>query len=64
METYTCTVHQKEHTGLKRESFDKDYYDALLLSSMDVAYKLYREVIHGCHCPENYKALDKILNEK
>jgi hypothetical protein len=62
METYTCPVHEKEHKGVKRSSFDKEYYDALLLSTMDVAYKLYREVIHGCHCPENYIALDKILD--
>jgi hypothetical protein len=63
METYICPLHKKEHKGVKREDFDNKLYDALLISPMDIAYKLYKEVKHGCHCPENYASLDKILKE-
>lgn len=58
---YTCTVHKTDHTGQKRETFEKELFDALLNASMSESFRLYKEVNHGCHCPTNYKAFDTIL---
>ncbi len=60
---YECPLHKTTHEGLLRDTFEKEHFDALLLTSMDFSYKLYREVKHGCHCPSNYAALDRILKE-
>ena len=63
MDKYECPVHKKQHDGVKRESFEKELFDALLETSMEFSYRLYRDVKHSCHCPENYAAFDKILQE-
>ncbi len=60
---YECPVHKTTHEGIMRDTFDKDLFDALLLTSMEYSYRLYRHVVHGCHCPSNYAAFDKILQE-
>ena len=59
--SYTCPVHKTEHTGQKRETFEKELFDALLNATMSESFRLYKEVQHGCHCPTNYKAFDIIL---
>jgi hypothetical protein len=61
--SYECAVHKKQHAGVKRDTFEKELFDALLLTSMEYSYRLYKDVKHGCHCPENYAAFDKILQE-
>ena len=63
MSEYECPVHKKQHIGVKRDTFEKELFDALLLTSMEFSYRLYKDVKHGCHCPENYAAFDKILKE-
>ena len=60
-ETYSCPVHKLEHQGQKRETFEKELFDALLNASMVESFRLYKEVKHGCHCPTYYNALDTIL---
>jgi hypothetical protein len=62
-QTYECPVHKIEQSGVKRETFEKELFDALLLTSMETSYRLYRDVKHGCHCPQNYSAFDKIVQE-
>lgn len=59
--TYICPSHKIEHPGQKRDSFETDLFNALLNASMSESFRLYKEVKHGCHCPENYKAFDSIL---
>ena len=61
LSSYTCTVHKTEHEGSKRETFEKELFDALLNATMSESFRLYKEVKHGCHCPTNYKAFDTIL---
>jgi hypothetical protein len=58
---YECPVHKTQHTGVKRDSFEKELFDALLMTSMEFSYRLYKDVKHGCHCPENYAAFDVIV---
>lgn len=61
--TYECPIHKLPYPGVKRDTFEKDLFDALLLATMETAYRLYRDVKHGCHCPSNYRAFDLILEE-
>jgi hypothetical protein len=63
MEKYTCPVHKVEQEGKKRETFEKELFEALLEASMEFSYRLYRDVKHGCHCPTNYKSFDTILQD-
>lgn len=62
-ESYECPIHKTAQQGPKRETFADELFEALLLYPMDVTYKLYKRVKHGCHCTENYKAFDAILLE-
>ena len=59
--TYECPVHKKQHIGTKRESFEADLFNALLNVSMEFSYRLYKDVKHSCHCPDNYTAFDAIV---
>jgi hypothetical protein len=59
--TYECPIHKTTHQGVKRDTFEKELFDSLLMATMETAYRLYRDVKHGCHCPSNYKAFDTIL---
>lgn len=59
--TYECPVHKKQYKGKKRESFEADLFNALLNVSMEFSYRLYKDVKHSCHCPENYAAFDTVL---
>jgi hypothetical protein len=61
--TYTCPHHKVEHTGQKRETFQKEFYDALMWVDMMTSMRLYKDVKVSCHCPENYDAFDTILKE-
>ncbi len=59
-QTYECPLHKTIHNGLKRETFEKDLFQALLNASMKLSYQLYKQVKYGCHCPENYTAFDSV----
>jgi hypothetical protein len=58
--TYECPIHKITHIGIKRETFEKDHFEALLNASMKDSYQLYKQVKHGCHCPSNYAAFDSL----
>ncbi len=60
--TYECPIHKITHIGIKRETFEKDHFEALLNASMKDSYQLYKQVKHGCHCPSNYAAFDSLVN--
>lgn len=62
-QTYECKVHSIEHTGSKRETFDEKLFETILNASMEFSYRLYRDVKHGCHCPENYAIFDALIKE-
>ncbi len=57
---YECPVHKITHIGYKRESFEKEHFQALLNTTMKLSYQIYKQVKHGCHCPSNYAAFDSL----
>ena len=59
---YECQLHAKTHEGAKRETFNDEFYAAVLnATDMHTSMRIYKEVKFNCHCPENYAALDAIL---
>ena len=60
-QTYECPRHKIQHYGYYRPNFDKELYDFIVNSPMDLTYRLYREIIHNCHCPFNYEKYDAII---
>jgi hypothetical protein len=63
MSEYECTVHKKTYTGEHRADFNRQFYDAILSASMHISMMFYKEVKFNCHCPENYKKFDEILQQ-
>ena len=60
---YECLIHKIQYKTVKRDTFEKEVFNALLEVSFQFSYRLYRDVKHGCHCPQNYAAFDRILEE-
>jgi hypothetical protein len=58
--TYECPVHKLEQTGIKRETFQMEFYDLLLKVSMADSMRLYKEINVACHCQSNYNKFDEI----
>jgi hypothetical protein len=58
---YTCPHHKIEVKGEKRDTFQKEYYDALMVVDMMTSMKLYKYVNVACHCTSNYELFDKII---
>jgi hypothetical protein len=60
--TYICPHHKVEIQGEKRDTFQKEYYDALMVVDMMTSMKLYKYVNVSCHCISNYELFDTIIN--
>jgi hypothetical protein len=61
--TYECPHHKIQVQGEKRETFQKEYYDALMVVDMMTSMKLYKYVNVSCHCISNYESFDRIIND-
>ena len=61
--TYICPHHKVEIQGEKRDTFQKEYYDALMVVDMMTSMKLYKYVNVACHCTSNYEAFERIIND-
>ena len=57
-ESYECPIHKTVHKGQKRTTFEQELFQALLNAPMKLSYQFYKQVKHGCHCPDNYAAFD------
>ncbi len=61
MTEYECTLHKKSHIGEYRSDFNREFYDAILSAPMHLSMMFYKEVKFNCHCPENYKKFDELV---
>jgi hypothetical protein len=61
--TYICPHHKIEIHGEKRDTFQKEYYDALMVVDMMTSMKLYKYVNVACHCTSNYETFDIIIQD-
>ncbi len=61
--TYICPHHKVEIQGEKRDTFQKEYYDALMVVDMMTSMKLYKYVNVACHCTSNYETFDTIIKD-
>jgi hypothetical protein len=61
--SYECPHHKVEVQGEKRDTFQKEYYDALMVVDMMTSMKLYKYVNVACHCSSNYEAFDRIIKD-
>lgn len=57
---YECPRHKLQHIGFYRPGFEKELYDTIVNGTMELTYRLYRDVIHNCHCPFNYAKFDEL----
>ena len=62
--TYLCPIHKILQHGNKRITFEKELYEAIVNSSMELTQLLYKSVIHGCHCQANYIQFNKVMGPK